>query len=169
VGHRAAPIFMGFPFASAGAASLAVIGALAALRRARQDGHGRHVATSLFDGALAYHSMMWGESDASVDALANAPLAMAAPPAMRLITRSFECADGEYLGIHTGAVGAFGRAMTALGLDDRVPPSADGMDMGVPLTAEQVPILRDEIVDIFKTRPRAEWVDLFLDADVCAV
>src|SRR5262249_3386006 len=100
---------------------------------------------------------------------ANAPLAMAAPPAMRLITRSFECADGEYLGIHTGAVGAFGRAMTALGLDDRVPPSADGMDMGVPLTAEQVPILRDEIVDIFKPRPRAEWVDLFLDADVCAV
>jgi crotonobetainyl-CoA:carnitine CoA-transferase CaiB-like acyl-CoA transferase len=88
---------------------------------------------------------------------------------MRLITRSFECADGEYLGIHTGAVGAFGRAMKVLGLDDRVPPSADGMDMGVPLTPEQVPILRDEIVDIFKTRPRAEWVELFLDADVCAV
>jgi len=169
VGHRDAPIFLGFPFASAGAASLAVIGALAALRRARQDGHGRHVSTSLFDGALAYHSMLWGETDASVEALAHAPLAMAAPPAMRLVTRSFECADGEYLGIHTGAVGAFGRAMKVLGLDDRIPPSEDGMDIGVPLTPEQVPILLHETVEIFKTRPRAEWVDLFLDADVCAV
>jgi crotonobetainyl-CoA:carnitine CoA-transferase CaiB-like acyl-CoA transferase len=169
VGHREAPIFMGFPFASAGAASLAVIGALAALRRAREDGHGRHVSTSLFDGALAYHSMLWGETDASVEALKNAPLAMAAPPAIRLLTRSFECADGEYLGIHTGAVGAFGRAMKVLGVDDRIPPSEDGMDIGVALTPEQVPILHHETVDIFKTRPRAEWVQLFLDADVCAV
>ena len=169
VGHREPPIFLGFPFASAGAASLAVIGVLAALRRARQDGHGRHVSTSLFDGALAYHSMLWGETDASREALKNAPLAMAGPPAIRLITRSFECADGEYLGIHTGAVGAFGRAMKVLGLDDRIPPSEDGMDMGVPLTPEQVPILFTETVDIFKTRPRAEWVELFLDADVCAV
>ena len=40
---------------------------------------------------------------------------------MRLITRSFLCADGEYLGLHTGAVGAFGRAMKVLGLDDRIP------------------------------------------------
>ena len=41
----------------------------------------------------------------------------------RLITRSFVCGDGEYIGLHTGAVGAFGRAMKVLGLDDRVPPS----------------------------------------------
>ena len=41
--HRDGPVFLGFPFASAGAASLAVIGALAALRRGRQDGYGRHV------------------------------------------------------------------------------------------------------------------------------
>jgi crotonobetainyl-CoA:carnitine CoA-transferase CaiB-like acyl-CoA transferase len=169
VGHREAPIFMGFPFASAGAASLAVIGALAALRRAREDGHGRHVSTSLFDGALAYHSMLWGETDASLEMLKNAPLVMSAPPAIRLLTRSFECGDGEYLGIHTGAVGAFGRAMKVLGLDDRIPPSEDGMDIGVPLTPEQVPILHHETVDIFKSRPRAEWVELFLDADVCAV
>jgi crotonobetainyl-CoA:carnitine CoA-transferase CaiB-like acyl-CoA transferase len=169
VGHREAPIFLGFPFASAGAASLAVIGALAALRRAREDGHGRHVSTSLFDGALAYHSMLWGETDASMEAMKNAPLVMAAPPAIRLLTRSFECADGEYLGIHTGAVGAFGRAMKVLGLDDRIPPSEDGMDIGVPLTPEQVPILHVETVEILKTRPRAEWVQLFLEADVCAV
>ena len=35
-------------------------------RRAREDGCGRHVPTSLLDGALAYNSMLWGESDASI-------------------------------------------------------------------------------------------------------
>ncbi len=169
VAHREGPVFIGFPFASLGAASLAVLGALAALRRARHDDFGRHVRTSLLDGALAYNSMLWGESDASQTALADAPLVFAQTTTMRLVTRSFECADGEYLGLHTGAVGAFGRAMQVLGLDDRIPPSADGMDIGVPLTEEQIPIIQLELVDIFKTKPRAEWVRLFLEADVCAV
>jgi crotonobetainyl-CoA:carnitine CoA-transferase CaiB-like acyl-CoA transferase len=169
VAHRDGPVFIGFPFASAGAASLAVIGALAALRRARRDGHGRHVCTSLLDGALAYHSMMWGETDASVGATRNGPALRQLTPTMRLLTRSFECEDGKYLGIHTGAVGAFGRAMRVLGLDDRIPPSEDGMDIGVPLTPEQIPILMYETVDIFKTKSRAEWVKLFFEADVCAV
>ncbi len=168
VGHRDGPIYPGFPFASIGAASLASLGALAALRRAREDGHGRHVRTSLLDGALAYHSMMWGESDASI-ASREAPLSFQSTARTRLVTRSFECSDGEYVGLHTGAVGAFGRAMCVLGVDDRVPPSADGMDMGMPLTDEQIPILQFELVDIFKTRPRAEWVQRFLDADVCVV
>jgi crotonobetainyl-CoA:carnitine CoA-transferase CaiB-like acyl-CoA transferase len=169
VAHRDGPVFIGFPFASAGAASLAVIGALAALRRARQDGFGRHVHTSLLDGALAYHSMLWGESDASVAAPRTGPALGQLTPTMRLLTRSFECADGKYLGIHTGAVGAFGRAMRVLGLDDRIPPSEDGMDIGVALTPAQIPILMFETVDIVKTKPRAEWVELFLQADVCAV
>jgi crotonobetainyl-CoA:carnitine CoA-transferase CaiB-like acyl-CoA transferase len=169
VAHREGPVFIGFPFASAGAASLAVIGALAALRRARRDGHGRHVHTSLLDGALAYHSMLWGESDVSLATRTSAPSVSQVTPSMRLLTRSFECADGEYLGIHTGAVGAFGRAMQVLGLDDRIQPSEDGMDIGVPLEPEQIPILMYETVDIFKSKPRAEWVRLFLEADVCAV
>jgi crotonobetainyl-CoA:carnitine CoA-transferase CaiB-like acyl-CoA transferase len=166
--HRDGPVYLGFPFASIGASSLALVGALAALRRAREDGYGRHVQTSLLDGALAYHSMLWGESDAAL-AAPEAPLPLQQTATMRLVTRSFECGDGEYLGLHTGAVGAFGRAMRVLGLDDRIPPSDDGMDMGVPLTEEQIPILQFELVDIFRTRPRAEWVELFLDADVCAV
>jgi len=169
IGHREGPVFIGFPFASAGAASLAVIGALAALRRARRDGHGRHVHTSLLDGALAYHSMMWGETDASVAAPRNGPSLGQLTPSMRLLTRSFECADGKYLGIHTGAIGAFGRAMRVLGLDDRIPPSENGMDIGVPLTPAQVPILMYETVDIFKTKSRGEWVKLFFESDVCAV
>jgi crotonobetainyl-CoA:carnitine CoA-transferase CaiB-like acyl-CoA transferase len=171
IGHREGPVFIGFPFASIGAAYLAVIGALAALYRREEDGAGRHVASSLLDGALAYNSMMWGETDQSVAAQASwatsGPIQLSSR--MRLLNRSFECADGEYLGIHTGALGAFGRAMKVLAIDDRIPPSETGMDIGVPLAPEQIPIMADEVPEIFKTKPRAEWVRLFLEADVCVV
>ena len=82
--HRDGPVYLGFPFASLGASSLALIGALAALRRARHDGFGRHVRTSLLDGALAYHSMMWGESDAATAAV-DAPLPLQQTTTMRLV------------------------------------------------------------------------------------
>lgn len=169
--HRDGPIYIGFPFASMGAAYLATIGALAALYRRKFDGFGRHVRTSLLDGAMAYNSMLWGESDQSVAAQTgmSAGALMQQTSTTRLLTRSFECDDGEYIGIHTGAVGAFGRAMKVLGVDDRIPPSETGMDIGVPLTPEQIPIVRDELPAIFRTRTRSDWVKLFLDADVCAV
>ncbi|HXY91934.1 MAG TPA: CoA transferase [Acidimicrobiia bacterium] len=168
-GHREGPIFQGLPFASTGAAYLAVIGILAALYRRTADGIGRRVDTSLFDGALAFHSMLWGESDASVAAGPTIPPVVGGAARMRLITRSFLCGDGEYVGIHTGAVGAFGRLMQVLGLDDRIPPSADGIDMGVPLTAEQAALLEREIHGIFASQPRAYWVERLMAADVCAV
>jgi crotonobetainyl-CoA:carnitine CoA-transferase CaiB-like acyl-CoA transferase len=171
--HRDGPVFIGFPFASMGAAYLAVIGTLAALHRRNDDGCGRRVCTSLVDGALAYNAMGWGESDASVARMAasagSGPESLLMTTSMRLITRSFECGDGEYLGLHTGALGGFGRAMKVLGLEDRVPPSENGMDIGVPLTPEQLTIMADELPEIMRTKPRAEWVRLFLEADVCAI
>ncbi|HZQ58179.1 MAG TPA: CoA transferase [Acidimicrobiales bacterium] len=165
--HRDGPVFIGCPFAAMGAAYLALIGALAALFRRHQDGFGRHVRTSLIDGALAYHSMLWGESDQAIAAGTIDTVQQTA--STRLITRSFECGDGEYLGLHTGAVGAFGRAMEVLGIDDRVPPSETGLDMGLPLAPEHLPIIADEVPRIFRSRARAEWVRRFLSADVCAI
>jgi crotonobetainyl-CoA:carnitine CoA-transferase CaiB-like acyl-CoA transferase len=161
-GHRDGPIFEGLPFASIGASYLALIGTLAALYRRHLDGVGRHVETSLVDGALAYLSMLWGESDTATGG-------MPALGAHRIVARSFLCGDGTYLGVHTGAVGAFGRLMVALGLADRIPPSETGMDLGVPLTPEQRTILETEIHAIFASRPRSEWVRLLREADVCAI
>ena len=152
-GHRDGPIFQGLPFASTGAAHLTLVGMLAALYRRLDDGVGRHVETSLFDGALAFLSMMWGESDASVAAQAGMDLSMTRGSGMRLITRSFVCSDDEYIGIHTGAVGAFGRLMEVLGLDDRIPPSETGIDMGTPLTPEQAELLERELHPRFASQP----------------
>jgi crotonobetainyl-CoA:carnitine CoA-transferase CaiB-like acyl-CoA transferase len=163
VGHRPAPIYQGLPFASIGAAMLANIGTLAALYRRGQDGHGRHVETSMLDGALSFLAMLWGDTD-------NESLA---PPVMagriRLVSRTYRCADDEFIGVHTGAVGAFGRLIHVLGLQDRVPSAEDGTDMRIPLTPEQAAIVMDEIPEIFLREPRAVWLDKLLKADICAI
>jgi crotonobetainyl-CoA:carnitine CoA-transferase CaiB-like acyl-CoA transferase len=168
-GHREGPIFEGLPVASIGAAYLLVIGVLSALWRRTQDGSGRHVETSLLDGALAFHSMLWSESDATARALATRGVARASTEGTRLITRSFVCADGEYVGIHTGAVGGFGRLMSVLGLDDRIPASPTGRDMGAPLSAEQQRLIETELPRLMAARPRRDWVEQLAEAEVCAI
>ena len=174
LGHRDGPIFQGLPFASIGAAYLAVIGILSALYRRNVDQVGRHVETSMLDGALAYHSVFWGESDASVAAVeaGNSPKAVrfgTSTVGQRFVTRSFLCSDDSYIGIHTGAVGAFGRLMKLLGLDDRIPPSETGRDMGVMLPLDQSEIVANELPDIFASKPRSYWVEALLEADVCGI
>jgi crotonobetainyl-CoA:carnitine CoA-transferase CaiB-like acyl-CoA transferase len=162
-GHREPPIYQALPFASIGAAMLGLIGTLAALYRRGDDGHGRHVETSLLDGALSFLGMLWGDSD-------NESLTPPVRPGrIRLVSRTYRCADNEYLGVHTGAVGAFGRLIRVLGLQDRIPAAEDGTDMRIPLTPEQSAIVLDEIPEIFARESRAAWLDELLKADICAV
>lgn len=163
VGMRPAPIYEGLPFASIGAAYLATIGSLAALYRRHRDGKGRHVQTSLVDGALSYLGMLWGDAD---DLNAAPPIV---PGKIRLISRSFRCADDEYLGVHTGAVGAFGRLIRELGLDNRIGVAEDGSDMRLPLNEEERKIVLEEIPAIFESQPRDAWLKRLVDADVCAI
>jgi crotonobetainyl-CoA:carnitine CoA-transferase CaiB-like acyl-CoA transferase len=163
IGHRPPPIYQALPFASIGAAMLGLIGTLAALYRRGQDGHGRHVETSLLDGALSFLAMLWGDSE-------NESLAPPVRPgSIRLVSRTFRCADDEYLGVHTGAVGAFGRLIRVLGLQERIPAAEDGTDMRIPLTPEQAAIVMEEIPEIFAREPRAAWLDKLLKADICAI
>jgi crotonobetainyl-CoA:carnitine CoA-transferase CaiB-like acyl-CoA transferase len=163
VGMRPPPIYEGVPFASIGAAYLAVIGSLAALYRRADDGRGRHVQTSLVDGALSYLGMVWGDAD---DVNAAPPIV---PGSIRLVSRSFRCADDEYIGVHTGAVGAFGRLIRELGLSDRVGAAEDGSDMRLPLNDDERAIVLEEIPAIFETQPREVWLKRLLDADVAAI
>ena len=87
----------------------------------------------------------------------------------RIVTRSFQCSDDGYIGVHTGAVGAFGRLMKVLGLDDRIPSSESGMDMAELLDPDQQALLINESVAIFATQPRDYWVEKLLEADVCGI
>jgi crotonobetainyl-CoA:carnitine CoA-transferase CaiB-like acyl-CoA transferase len=87
----------------------------------------------------------------------------------RLVTRSFACRDGTYLGIHTGAVGAFGRLMEVLGLAHDIPPSSSGLDMGSPLLPGQLALLERELPRRIAAEERAHWVDALRAAEVCAI
>ena len=170
IGHRDGPIFEGLPFASLGAAHLAVIGVLAAIHRRGQDGIGRHVETSLLDGTLVYLSMFWGESDAESPQRSTVVGGSSlVARSTRLITGSFLCADDGYVSVHTGAVGGFGRLMRVLGLDDRIQSSDTGLDMGLMLTPGEKDLLYVEIHKIFAEKSRTEWVDLLVAADVCGI
>ena len=163
VGMRPPPIYEGLPFASIGASYLAVIGSLAALYRRARDGRGRHVQTSLVDGALSYLGMLWGDAD---DVNAAPPVV---PGSIRLISRSFRCADDEYIGVHTGAVGAFGRLIKELGLSGRIGVTEDGSDMRLPLDDTERGIVLEEIPAIFESQRRDVWLKRLLEADVAAI
>lgn len=169
VGHRDGPIYEGLPFASIGAGYLATLAILAGLWARARDGHGRHVETSLYDGALVYLAMMWGDTDTGKQNTSHTEDSFMPAGSGRLITGSFRCADDEYIGVHTGAVGAFGRLMKLLSLDDRIPSDPTGLDMGIPLTAEEQAILHGSIHDIFASKPRAEWLAAMVEADVCGI
>lgn len=169
VGHREGPIYEGLPFASIGAAYLGALGSLAALFARARDGVGRHIETSLYDGAFVYLAMMWGDTDTGHQNTSHTEDSYMPAGSGRLITGSFRCADDEYIGVHTGAVGAFGRLMKLLGLDSQIPSDVNGLDMGIPLTAQEQEILHGNIHDIFASRPRAEWVEAMAQADVCGI
>jgi crotonobetainyl-CoA:carnitine CoA-transferase CaiB-like acyl-CoA transferase len=160
-GFRSVPIYGGVPFACFGAGYLLAIGAMAALCRRQRDGRGRRVETSLLDGALVYLAMMWLDSDVP------APYPKQDDP-FRALAKAFQCGDGRWLGVHTGAVGAFNRCMDAVGLGEAFAVS-DGRDLGAPLTPEQHRLILDELPKIFASRNRDEWLQTLLAADVCAI
>lgn len=163
IGHRPPPIYVGLPIGSAGAAYLGLIGVLAALFRREDDGFGRHVETSLLDGTIAYLNQGWGYSDAML----KSPMMMLG--GARFVSRTFRCADDEYLSVCTFGRGAFDRMIKVLGIEDRFTPVEPGADVTVPLTPEEAQIMMVELPEIFATQPRKVWVERLIEADVAAI
>jgi crotonobetainyl-CoA:carnitine CoA-transferase CaiB-like acyl-CoA transferase len=159
-GFRDGPIFVPGPTASNGAAYLALIGILASLYRRYEDGFGRRVETSLLDGMLAYVSQAWGYSDRNRDRYRTG--------GTRFLIKTLRCADDEYVGVHTGARGAFDRLMELVGLDDRVPVVEGGSEASTPLTPDEDAAIA-KLPDIFVTATRDEWLTRLLDAQVCGM
>lgn len=107
--------------------------------------------------------MVWGDSD---DANAMPQLN---PGGRRLVSRTFMCADGEYIGVHTGAVGAFDRFIAVMNLRDEIPAPKEGSSMSLALDEAQTLVLRDQVPEIFLTKSRDEWLAILVEADVCAI
>ena len=100
----------------------------------------------------------------------DAPLPMQQTATTRLVTRSFECGDGEYLGpAHRARSVRSGGRCACSGSTTAFRPAPTAWTWACPSPTSRSRSSRFELVEIFKTRPRAEWVQRFLDADVCAV
>jgi crotonobetainyl-CoA:carnitine CoA-transferase CaiB-like acyl-CoA transferase len=161
-GNRDGPVFSYYPLASYGAGYLAIIGVLAAMHVRELTGAGQHVDTSLYDGVLAHFALQFSKAEKPT----------AAFRAFRGVKRhvaptvdSYQCSDGRYLHIHTGAKGAFERICELVGLN---PKEFDGYYKGRHFVGdrEQGERFRAELTARFKTRPMMEWVEALRAADV---
>ena len=166
-GHRRGPKYLGHPMIGYGTASLATIGILAALRARHLTGAGQQVDVSLLDGLVAQSSMNWWWNENDVSYLARSGTEKGFGRT-RVITDPFLCGDGEWIMIHTGGPGAFKRTMDILGCGEHV-RTIPGMEMATRLNDEEYEAARHQAPEAFKSRPRAEWLKLFHDADVAAL
>lgn len=167
-GPRPGPRFSGHPSVAYGTAFLATIASLAALHARHRTGRGQHVDASLFDGALAQNCMNWWWNERELSYLARSGTEQGFGRG-RIMTDLFVCQDGEYLMMHTGGPGGFKKTMDVLGLGDRVRAVEGALEMSVPLDDEEYEVTRHVAPEVFKTRPRAEWIELFHAADLAAL
>jgi crotonobetainyl-CoA:carnitine CoA-transferase CaiB-like acyl-CoA transferase len=157
------PELVGFPWASYGCAFLAAFGILAAVHARAGGAPGQRVAVSLFDGVLLLSTMQGMRIESAPDT----PVAMTA--GRRHLSGIHRCADGEYVGIHSGAPGAFTRGVNALGLGHKFAPSPSPMEMGVPLVGDEIRVMTEEVPAAIATMSRDELLKLMEEADVAAV
>jgi crotonobetainyl-CoA:carnitine CoA-transferase CaiB-like acyl-CoA transferase len=168
-GSREGPIFLGHPAIDYATALLATIGTLACLRSRLVTGLGDHVDVSMLDGALALYPMNWF-SDRAGKAInrksAGGDLQFGHK---RLLLRMFDCSDGRLVQVHTGAAGAFDRAMEVFGLGDEISKTEGSVQMDSLLTDHDLEVLETKLPDIIRTRPLHEWLQLLWANEVAAL
>jgi crotonobetainyl-CoA:carnitine CoA-transferase CaiB-like acyl-CoA transferase len=161
-GIREGPVFSYYPLAGYAAAYLSLIGVMSALHVRSRTGTGQRVETSLYDGVLAHFALQLSQAEkptASFRAYRGSKRHV--PPSVD----SYQCADGRYLHIHTGAKGAFERLCELVGID---PKEFPGYYKGRHFVGdrEQGERFRQELSVRFRTRPMMEWVAALREADV---
>jgi crotonobetainyl-CoA:carnitine CoA-transferase CaiB-like acyl-CoA transferase len=166
---REGPIFLGHPHIGYGTGFLAAIGILAAVRARHQTQLGQLVDVSLLDGLLAQSPMNWWYHPENISYVQTSGGQRLGFGRKRLITAAFECADGEWIQIHTGGSGGFKRTMEIFGFGDMTQTVSEGSEMAVPLNDEEMVIAREYIPQAFKLKPRQEWLELFRAQDLAAL
>jgi crotonobetainyl-CoA:carnitine CoA-transferase CaiB-like acyl-CoA transferase len=166
---EARPRHAGWLSVSLGAVSVATVGILSALYVRELTGRGQHLDVSMFDGAVSLGSMGQGlRVGGPTSQQGAAQTAANIMAGRRLLLGMFQCGDGEYLQMHTGAAGGFWRAMQAFGLDKRISPSRSRHEIGEPLSEQESAILAIELPVLFKSKRRDAWLAALWDADICA-
>jgi crotonobetainyl-CoA:carnitine CoA-transferase CaiB-like acyl-CoA transferase len=136
------------------AAALGAQGVLAALFTRERTGQGQRVETSLLHASLALQS-------GSVLDYPGKPVFARENPTYRL----YETGDGEWFFLACGNQSFWGKLTKALGLDHlRDDARFAGWLLRLEHSNELLPIL----MDTFKSKPRAAWLEIFAAHDIPA-
>jgi crotonobetainyl-CoA:carnitine CoA-transferase CaiB-like acyl-CoA transferase len=152
-----------------GLALVAIIGVLAALRARVITGEGDRVDVSTRDGVLALMTMNWWNEGRPSFIDARTRTGRLDLGRTRLLLDKFRCADGRLIQVHTGATGAFGRAMEAFGLTDVVTRAEGPVEMATPLTDRDLEVLREDLPSIIASADSSYWLQRLWDHEVACL
>lgn len=140
-----------------GGGAFLALGALAALLHARATGEGQVVDAAIVDGTAVLTTMIHGMLDAGVwtDRRGRNLLDTGAP-----FYDVYACADGAFLAVGALEEQFYAALLTGLGLagDETLPDRFD---------PRQWPALRARFTEVFASRTRAEWWQVFEGTDAC--
>ena len=153
-GFRDGPKFVGFSMASTPTSFLAMIGTLTALYIRETTGLGQHVDTSLRQGALSMLTMQWATAEKGRDSF-NVSFWD-----RKLLVDLFQCGDGKWLHMHTGAQGAYDRFVEGV----EMPQFMDKKQ-----TEEMWAEMRAGATEWYATHTREEALDMLKRQDIPAL
>lgn len=158
--HREGPVFLTLPVASYGAAMLAAGAVCAALLARGRDGRGQQLDVSWLAGAFA----MQTGSIIDHPALQRVMTMVRDPLGPIPVYRLFKASD-DWLFIACGNTTFWNKLCLILERPELVSdPRFDGAPWGV--ASPHWPALKATVQSIIATRPRAEWLRLFAEADI---
>jgi len=133
------------------------LGAVAALVHARATGEGQVVDAAIVDGTAVLTTMIHGMLDAGVwrDRRGVNLLDTGAP-----FYDVYRCADGQFLAVGALEEQFYAALLEGLGLagDETLPDRLD---------PRQWPALRERFTEVFASRSRSEWWQVFEGTDAC--
>ena len=139
-----------------GGGMLMALGVLAAVLERDSSGHGQVVDAAMVDGSALLTSFVYGLRAAGIwqDARGSNRLDGGAP-----FYDTYVTADGEYVAVGALEPQFYAELLDGLGLADA--------DLPDQLDRSGWPVLRRRFADIFASRTRAEWEQVFTGADAC--
>ncbi len=139
-----------------GGGLLLAFGIACALVDASRSGIGQIVDAAMVDGAAVLMSMMYGlyAQGAWTDVAGTNMLDTGAP-----FYEVYETADGRFVSVGALEEPFYQALVKGLGVDD-LPPRFD---------MTQWPALRARLTEIFKTKTRDEWGEIFYGSDACVM
>jgi alpha-methylacyl-CoA racemase len=141
-----------------GGGSLVVMGILAALVERGRSGEGQVVDAAMVDGSAQLMSIFWG-----IDSIGGwGPRGTNLLDGGAHFYNVYETSDGGYVSLAAYEPKFYANFLRLVG-----PLGFDDLDPAAQMDTAQWPALKVRLAALFRTRSRAEWIELFAGTEVC--